>query len=110
MLYLAFTDRTYNYKIKPPPTSWFIKKCVGLEKLGNLTGHRVVGELPLQYVYEIAKIKREMDEDLHSLSLEMICKVGASYQQIIGQCKSMGINVVVGDPQEKVTPIKITLK
>jgi ribosomal protein L11 len=73
----AFTDRTYKYKIKPPPTSWFIKKCVGLEKLGNLTGHRIVGELSIQYIYEIAKIKREMDEDLHSLSLEMICKVKA---------------------------------
>jgi large subunit ribosomal protein L11 len=71
----AFTDRTYTYKIKPPPTSWFIKKCVGLEKLGNYPGHKVVAEMPLQYIYEIAKIKREMDEDLHTLSLEMICKV-----------------------------------
>lgn len=25
----AYADRTYEFKIKPPPTSWFIKKCIG---------------------------------------------------------------------------------
>ena len=71
----AYTDRTYTYKIKPPPTSWFIKKCVGLERLGNLPKHKVVGRIPIQYIYEIAKIKRSMDEDMAELSLEMICRV-----------------------------------
>lgn len=27
----AFDDRTYKYIIKPPPTSWFIKKALGKE-------------------------------------------------------------------------------
>ncbi len=27
----AFDDRTYTYIIKPPSTSWFIKKCLGKE-------------------------------------------------------------------------------
>lgn len=72
---VAFTDRTYTYKVKPPPTSWFIKKVVGMEKLGKLAKHQIVATMPIQYIYEIAKIKRDMDEDLHHLSLEMICKV-----------------------------------
>ncbi len=100
----AFTDRTYNYKIKPPPTSWFIKKVIGKDKLGNLTKHRTIANMPIQYVYEIAKIKREMDEDLAQLSLEMICKM------IIGQCSTMGVDIVPGDPSQKAKPFKINLK
>jgi ribosomal protein L11 len=48
---------------------------MGMEKLGNYPKHKIIGRLPIQYVYEIAKIKRSMDEDLAELSLEMICKV-----------------------------------
>jgi large subunit ribosomal protein L11 len=25
----AFTDRTFKFKIKPPETSWFLKKATG---------------------------------------------------------------------------------
>lgn len=59
----AFTDRTYNFIIKPPPTSWFVKKALGKE---TLSGHRakLSGELSVKYVYEIAKIKKELDPDL----------------------------------------------
>lgn len=59
----AFTDRTYNFTIKPPPTSWFVKKALGLERL---SGHRAKcsGELSVKYVYEIAKVKKELDPDM----------------------------------------------
>ena len=51
-----------------------------------------------------------MDDELQHLSLDMICRVGLSDQMIIGQCENMGVVVVPGDPSDKATPIKITLK
>lgn len=52
----AYTDRTYKYIIKPPPTTWFIKKAIGK---GTFSGNKIVrsGRLDIKYVYEIAKIK-----------------------------------------------------
>ena len=72
---LAYTDRTYKYKIKPPLTSWFLKKVTGLHKLSKMPGHIEVGKISIQYIYEIAKIKQSLDEDLSKKSLEDISKV-----------------------------------
>jgi len=88
-----------------------VKKCTGLEKLCNLPKHKIIATLPIQYVFEIAKIKRSMDDELQHLSLDMICRVAAAHQMIIGQCDNMGVVVVPGDPAtDKAVPIKITLK
>ncbi len=31
VMLLAYPDRTFNFMIKPPETSWFIKKAIGLQ-------------------------------------------------------------------------------
>lgn len=31
----AYDDRTYTYIVKPPSTSWFIKKALGKERLSG---------------------------------------------------------------------------
>jgi large subunit ribosomal protein L11 len=69
----AFDDRTYNYIVKPPPTSWFIKKCLGKERLSGSWINRS-GVVGIKYIYEIAKIKKELDCDLKNTSLESICR------------------------------------
>ncbi len=53
----AYSDRSYKYKIKSPPSSWFIKRVMGLEKC---KAHRALktGEVSLKHLYEISKIKR----------------------------------------------------
>ena len=56
----------------------------------------------IKYIYEIAKIKKEMDYDLANNSLESICSM------IMNQCKSMGVVVVFN--QEEPKPFKINLK
>lgn len=28
----AFSNRTFTFVVKTPPTSWFLKKCAGIEK------------------------------------------------------------------------------
>lgn len=60
----AYTDRTFKFKIKPPETSWFLKKAAGKAKFTPLPGHYLYCQIPIQYVYEIAKIKKELDPDL----------------------------------------------
>ena len=71
----AFTDRTFKFKIKPPETSWFLKKAAGKEKFTPVPGHFLSVNIPIQYVYEIAKIKKELDPDLSKLDIATIMTV-----------------------------------
>jgi ribosomal protein L11 len=69
------TDRSYTYKLQGPPTSWLLKKVLGIQKFTSMPRHKWTNYLSAGYVYEIAKIKQEMDEDLKKQSLESVCKV-----------------------------------
>lgn len=80
-------DRSFNFEVKPPTTSYFLKKAAGIEKGASETGHEVAGTVSLKHIYEIAKIKQQ-DPNLKHLPLSMICS------QVVGSTKSMGIQVV----------------
>ena len=84
----AYVDRSFKFVVKPPPTTWFIKKAASLPKGSQKPGHETAGKVSVKYLYEIAKIKHEVDPDLYSHDVEGILK------QIMGTCKSMGIDVV----------------
>ena len=84
----AYVDRSFKFQIKPPPTSYFIKKASGLPKGSTAPGHESGGRVSVKYVYEIAKIKQKTDPDLAEHDIEGICR------QILGTCKAMGIDVV----------------
>lgn len=60
--------------MKPPPTSWFIRKITNLDTLGR---HRrdTVAYVGIKYLYEIAKIKKELDYDFINTDLQGIVKV-----------------------------------
>ncbi|GMH45718.1 hypothetical protein BSKO_13681 [Bryopsis sp. KO-2023] len=90
VLITAYTDRSFDYSMKSPPTSYFLKKAAGLEKGVGKAGHEVAGTVSLKHIYEIAKVKQADDP---RLSLESICKT------IMAQCRSMGITVVA-KPEE----------
>ncbi|KAL4485396.1 hypothetical protein ABPG72_008264 [Tetrahymena utriculariae] len=92
----AKVDRSYSYIIKPPETSWLVKKVIMKEKLTQYAGHVNLDYIDVRYVYEIAKIKKELDIDFKRATLESICNC------IIGQCNSMGVNVSIID--EKPNP------
>ena len=98
---IAYNDRTYKFLLKPPPTSWFIRKVVGKEKLTNHYSN-IVGEISLKYVYEIAKMKKEADFDFANTELEGIVK------SILGQIKGMGLRVTIDQDEPK--PVSINLK
>ena len=69
------TDRSYTYQIQGPPTSWLIKKVVGVNKLSKMPKHQYIGYMTLGHLYEIAKIKQQYDNNLKNQELKSICKV-----------------------------------
>ncbi|CAI5729615.1 unnamed protein product [Hyaloperonospora brassicae] len=83
----AFTDRTFTFTTKTPPTSWFLKKAAGISSGAATPGQQVVGSVHLRQIYEIAKVKQQ-DEMVDYIDLPSICKT------IIGSAKSMGLDVV----------------
>lgn len=84
----AYTDRTYNFVVKPPPTSWFLKRCA-MVPIGTSTARRrIIGHVGCKYIYEIAKIKMALDPDFRHNNIIGVCKM------IIAQANNMGIRVV----------------
>eukprot|EP00826_Nyctotherus_ovalis_P036264 TRINITY_DN3200_c0_g5_i1.p1 TRINITY_DN3200_c0_g5~~TRINITY_DN3200_c0_g5_i1.p1 ORF type:complete len:107 (-),score=21.20 TRINITY_DN3200_c0_g5_i1:64-384(-) len=83
----AFKDRTYSFKIKPPPTSWMLKRASGVN-VGAAEIETNVGMISIKCIYEIAKIKKELDPDLRNVSLDGICSM------IIAQSRGMGLRVM----------------
>ncbi|XP_021714104.1 uncharacterized protein LOC110717900 [Chenopodium quinoa] len=84
---IAYKDQTFDYVIKSPKVSWFLKQAAGVESASGRPGHVVASSVSLKHVYEIAAIKKE-DPGCQHLSIESISR------SIIGSAKSMGINVV----------------
>ena len=83
----AFSDRTFKFEIRSPPTSTLIKMACGI-KDGSPTagGKDIVGRLSPQAVFEIAKIKQS-DAYRSGEDLEGIAK------GVVGTCRSMGVLV-----------------
>ncbi|KAL6338855.1 hypothetical protein AAG906_024005 [Vitis piasezkii] len=72
----AYKDNTFEFTVKSPSVTWYLKKAAGIE-LGSGRPH----------IYEIAKVKQS-DPYCQYMSLESICK------SIIGTANTMGIQVV----------------
>ncbi|MGQ9849892.1 MAG: 50S ribosomal protein L11 [Aggregatilineaceae bacterium] len=77
-----FTDGSFKFTLKSPPTAFLIRRAAGLEK-GSPEPHRnKVGKLTRQQVREIAEIKMK---DLNAIDLE------GAMRQIEGTARSMGV-------------------
>lgn len=81
----VFNDKTFDWSLKTPPASWFIKKAAGLERAADRPGHELVGTVSLKHIYEIAKVKQR---DTPDVPLESLCK------SLLRSCRSMGVRVV----------------
>ena len=84
----AYVDRSFKFVVKPPPSTWFIKKAASLEKGSHEPGHTAAGKISVKFLYEIAKVKQEVDPDLKTHDVEGIVKM------LSGTAKSMGIDIV----------------
>ena len=84
----AYVDRSFKFIVKPPPSTWFIKRAASLQKGSPQPGLEEGGKVSIKFLYEIAKIKQEVDPDLRTHDVEGIVLM------LMGTCKSMGFEVV----------------
>ena len=84
-------DKSFEIEVGIPPTSALIKKELGLDKGSTEPKHKVVGELSMEQVVKIAKMKRD---SMLSYNLKNATK------EVIGTCVSVGVKVDGKDPKE----------
>ena len=93
--------REYEIEVGTPYTSALIMKYAKIEKGSGNPGSEYVGNLSLEQVIEIARIKKK----------DMIAKNFLScIKQVIGTCVSMGVKVEGLDPREALRNIENLLK
>jgi large subunit ribosomal protein L11 len=80
-----FTDGSFKFILKSPPTSFLIKKAAGIDKGATNALTETVGKLNRKQVREIAEIKRP---DMNTKDMDAIMR------QIEGTARQMGVEVV----------------
>lgn len=85
VLITVYTDKTFDFVVKTPPTSDLIKKAAGISKGVSDHKSQKAGKLTWRQVEEIAAIKMP---DLNAVDLEGAKRI------VAGSALSMGIEVV----------------
>ncbi len=80
-----FTDGSFKFILKSPPTTFLIKRAAGVEKGSDKPNAVKVGKINRKQIAEIAEIKRK---DMNTQDTEAIMR------QIEGTALNMGIEVV----------------
>ncbi len=81
----VYSDRTFTFITKTPPTSYFLKKAAKIEKGSGTTGRGFVGKVTKAQVREIAEKKLP---DLNCATVE------SAMAQVEGSARAMGLEVV----------------
>ena len=80
-----FSDGSFKFELKSPPTTFLIKKAAGIEKGAANPKTEKVGKLTRKQVKEIVEAKKA---DLNALSPE------AAARLIEGTARQMGVEIV----------------
>ena len=80
----VYKDKKFDFIIKSPPASHFIKEAVKLKGGSQEPGRNIVGSITKKQAEEIANQKMN---DLNAIDLEQAVKI------IAGSARSMGIEV-----------------
>ena len=88
---IAKEDRTFEVEVGVPPVSALIKKEIGAEKGSKATNREFVGDLSLDQVVKIAKIKQKQ---MLAYSLK------SAVLEVLGTAVSMGVTVEGKHPKE----------
>ena len=80
----VYKDKKFDFEIKSPPASHFIKEAAKLKSGSKEPGRSIAGSITKKQAEEIAKQKMK---DLNAHSLEQAVKI------ISGSARSMGIEV-----------------
>lgn len=83
----VYQDRSFTFITKSPPAAILLKQAAQLASGANNPGRDVVGEVTMEQVLEIARVKKD---DLNARDEEAACKI------IAGTARSMGIQVIHG--------------
>ena len=49
----ALNNRTFTFETKTPPTTWFLKRCAGVDKGSPNPGREFVGTVSVKDVYVV---------------------------------------------------------
>lgn len=79
-----FEDRTYEMRLKEPPTSELLKKALGVEKGSGEPQKVKIGKISKEKLREIAKRKMK---DFNTEDIEKAIKI------VAGTAKNMGIEI-----------------
>ena len=79
-----FSDSSFKFVLKSPPTAFLIRRAAGLEKGSASPKSAKIGKLTRQQVREIAEIKMK---DLNAIDVE------GAMLQIEGTARSMGVTI-----------------
>jgi len=79
-----FSDGSFKFILKSPPTTFLIKRAAGIEKGSSESSKTKVGKLTRKQVQEIAEVKLS---DLNAIDLE------GAMRQIEGTARNMGVTV-----------------
>jgi len=81
----AYGDRTFSFITKTPPVTYFLKKAAKLDKGVNKPGHESKGQVTMDQLREIAKVKMV---DMNTTDVEAACRM------LAGSARAMGLAVV----------------
>ncbi|MCC7446977.1 MAG: 50S ribosomal protein L11 [Anaerolineae bacterium] len=79
-----FSDGSFKFILKSPPTAFLIKRAAGIEKGSDAPNKNKVGKLTRKQVQEIAEIKMQ---DLNAVDLE------GAMRQVEGTAQQMGVTI-----------------
>lgn len=81
----VYSDRSFTFVTKTPPTSFFLKRAAKIDKGSGTTGRGFAGKVTKSQIREIAEKKMP---DLNSPTIE------SAMAQVAGSARSMGLEVV----------------
>jgi len=81
----VYSDRSFTFGTKTPPTSFYLKRAAKLQKGSGTTGRSFAGKVTKAQVREIAEAKMP---DLNCATVE------SAMLQVEGSARSMGLQVV----------------
>jgi large subunit ribosomal protein L11 len=79
-----FTDGSFKFELKSPPSTFLIMKAAGIDKGSPVPQSQKVGKISRKQLAEIAEIKRK---DMNTDSVDAIVR------QLEGTAKQMGVEV-----------------
>lgn len=81
----AYEDRTYNFRLKQPPTSELLRKAAGIEKGSGEPNKKKVGKVNREQIRKIAEQKMP---DFNTENVAQAMKI------VEGTAKNMGIEII----------------